>query len=267
MIIYTAFLHTGEEPPLITGKGSGTIFFSGCNLKCCYCQNYKFSHTPEGRIVSEEECGRIMLNLQKKGAANINLVTPTHYLPLILNALRIAFKNGLDIPLVYNTSGYEKTEIIRRLKGIVDVYLADVKYISGETAGKYSRAENYPFYNQESLREMYRQKPAVLDADTLKEGLIVRHLVLPGHSEETRQILCWIKKNMPDALVSIMFQYQPYFEAAKYPEINRIVSLEEFTRIKELVDELGLPGWVQEYTPEEKLAGVYFEPLSEDLLE
>jgi putative pyruvate formate lyase activating enzyme len=260
MIIYTTFLHQGEEPGVSKDKGSGTIFFSGCNLKCVYCQNYKFSHHFQGKLVSEVELAKIMVDLQAKGACNINLVTPTHYIAQILQSLKLAFQSGLSLPIVYNTSGYEKKEVIEQLEGIVDIYLADLKYASGEPANRYSNAPNYPVFAPKSLRMMARQVRPLWAQDCLKKGLIIRHLVLPGHINESKKILGWIKQNTPQALISVMFQYQPYFKAKQYPQISRKINSCEYQEIKEFVEELGLEGWVQDFSPNEELAGINFSP-------
>jgi len=259
IIVYSAFLHRGEEPVISANAGSGTIFFSGCNLKCIYCQNYKFSHSQDGEVLSSADLSRVMLDLQSKDAENINLVTPSHYLPQILEALLIATKKGLDIPIVYNCSGYEKPEIIAELDGIIDIYLSDLKYLSTEPAKRYSKASNYPIFAQKSLLQMHRQVKPLMDQNTLKKGLIIRHLVLPGYIQESKAILLWIKKNTPKALVSVMFQYQPYFKAYTYPEINRSINQSEYNQIKEFVEELRLEGWVQDLNPREDLAGVHFK--------
>ena len=270
MIVYSAFLHRGEEPGISGTKGSGTIFFSGCNLRCVYCQNYKFSHTITGKKTSETDLAKIMLKLQKEGAHNINLVTPTHFLPQIVAALAIALDNGLNIPIVYNTSGYEKKEIIQQLAGIVDIYLTDLKYMETSPAKQYSNAPEYPAFASESLQEMNRQvKPLTLPPNgaaapitekLLKKGVIVRHLVLPNYIPESKNILLWIKKNTPKALVSVMFQYQPYFKAYLYPQINRPIKYSEYQEIKKFVEEIKIEGWVQSQAPQEDMAGPYFEP-------
>ncbi|MBU0896601.1 MAG: radical SAM protein [Candidatus Omnitrophica bacterium] len=260
LVVYTAFLHQGEEP-VITGKnGSGTIFFSGCNLKCSYCQNYKFSHFLIGKVVDDAGLAKIMLNLQAKGAENINLVTPTHFLPQILKALVTALKEGLKIPIVYNTSGYEKREIIAQIKGIIDIYLTDFKYNAQLTAQTYSNAPDYPIICQESVKEMYSHNLPLWDGDLLKKGLIIRHLAIPGHTNESKSILSWVKENTPKALISVMSQYQPYFKAVNYPKINRVLKLSEYRQIKSFSEDLELQGWVQDLIPEEKLAGVHFKP-------
>lgn len=267
LLIYTAFLHQGEEPGISGGKGSGTIFLSGCNLKCLYCQNYRFSHLKQGKTIEEKDLAKIMLNLQKKGAVNINLVTPTHFLPQILRSLLIAYKKGLKLPLVYNTSGYEKKEVISQLEGIVDVYLTDFRYLSPALAKKYSQAWDYPQVCQESLVEMCRQIPKTLwKKDILQKGVIIRQLVLPGHIQESKQILSWIKENIPLAYVSVMSQYRPYFKAFEHPPLNRPLNQTEYSQIKAFIEELGLEGWVQDFQPEYSLAGAYFRAGINDYL-
>ncbi|MDD5584175.1 MAG: radical SAM protein [Candidatus Omnitrophica bacterium] len=262
LMVYTAFLHHGEEPLISGSQGSGTIFFSGCSLKCIYCQNYMFSHQLTGSILNEKSLAAVMLNLQGKGAHNINLVTPTHVLPQILKALLLAHQEGLNLPIVYNTSGYEKPEIIRELSGIVDIYLPDIKYMTERIAKDYSNAPDYPFYSQESIKAMHAQRSAAaLSKDNLllKRGVIIRHLVLPNHSADSLQALAWIKKNAPGALVSVMFQYQPYFKAQTSVNLRRRVNVSEYNQVKTCVEELGLKGWVQELDSQEALAGVYFD--------
>lgn len=266
MVVYTAFLHQGEEPGISQGLGSGTIFFSGCSLKCLYCQNHKFSHTLKGRVLRPEELATVMLKLQEKGAANINLVTPTHFLPQILKSLKIAYFQGLDLPLVYNTSGYEKAGIIGILAGIIDIYLADMKYISPQLAGRYSQAPQYPVFNQESVKLMHEQSAILWQGGILKQGLIIRHLALPGLLQETRRVFSWIRQNTPRALVSAMSQYQPYHQACRFPGINRTLTPDEGHQIKEMVEELDLDGWLQDLTLNEELAGVHFSSSLKDLL-
>jgi putative pyruvate formate lyase activating enzyme len=248
--VYTAFLHQGEEPPISSERGSGTIFFSGCSLRCVYCQNYKFSHFSKGKVLNENDLAKLALKLQNQGAHNINLVTPTHFLPQILKSLELASSLGLKIPIVYNTSGYEKEEIISLLEGHVDIYLADFKYIRPETAAKYSQAPDYPKVCTGSIKEMCRQK----------KELIIRHLVLPGYIDESKEILTWIKEQAPEAKLSLMFQYQPYFKAKEFPEINRRVSVSEYRQIKDFLGSLDLGGWQQELNCQEDLAGKYFQP-------
>jgi putative pyruvate formate lyase activating enzyme len=267
MILYTAFLHQGEEPGISRGSGSGTLFFSGCSLQCRYCQNYAFSHSPNGREITARDLATIMLNLQKKGASNINLVTPTHFLPQILGALGRAFSEGLMIPVVYNTSGYEKKEVIAQIGDVVDIYLVDMRYIDPVLAQKYSGARDYPVFNQESVKEMYRQKQhPVWKGESLTRGCVIRNLVLPGNIGNSKDILSWIQENTPRALVSVMFQYQPYFQSCLYPEINRTLDRSEYLAIRDFVQELGLDGWMQDFQPEECMAGAHFKPGFDDYL-
>jgi len=261
MMVYSAFAHHGEEPEISGQGGSGTIFFSGCNLKCIYCQNYKFSHIVAGKKVSGIDLAKIMLDLQEKGAHNINLVTPTHFLPQILDTLSLAFKGGLNIPIVYNTSGYEKEEIIKYLEGIVDIYLTDLKYMDSSLAKQYSKAPEYSVFASRSLLEMARQVAVSLTSEgLLKKGVVIRHLVLPNYIDESKKLLSWIKKNTPKVLVSVMFQYQPYFKAHLHSQINRPINYREYIEIKNFVEELGLKGWVQDLNTKEGLAGPYFKP-------
>lgn len=253
---YSAFLHQGEEPAITGDFGSGTIFFSGCSLKCLYCQNHKFSTQLTGKKVSQEQLAQIMRELRDQGAHNINLVTPTHFLPQILGSLKIA---SLDIPIIYNTSGYEKKEVIKQLTGIVDVYLSDLKYIDPAGAKKYSNALDYPDFCLQSLREMHSQVDLGWEGKLLKKGLIVRHLVMPNRIEESKQALSWIKDNLPGALASVMFQYQPYYRAKEFAEIDRAINRLEYQEIKSFTEKIGLKGWVQDFNPKEELAGVHFK--------
>ncbi|UCD15587.1 MAG: radical SAM protein [Candidatus Omnitrophota bacterium] len=267
LVVYTAFLHKGEEPAISGEAGSGTIFFSGCNLKCIYCQNYKFSHSLKGKKITERQLADIMLKLQRRGAHNVNLVTPTHYLPQIMKALLIAFKEGLAVPIVYNSSGYEKKEVIDKCSDIIDIYLMDIKYMVASLSKRYSHAENYPLFNQKVIKTLCNSKSSVWEGRLLKKGLIIRHLVLPGHFEETIRVLSWVKENAPGAILSLMFQYQPYFKAASYPRINRRVNVSEFKQIKDFLEDSELEGWVQDLNSREKLAGPHFKPDFSGLLE
>lgn len=267
MIIYNTFPHHGEEPGISGQQGSGTIFFSGCNLKCVYCQNYKFSHAVSGKKASAADLATTMLSLQKRKVHNINLVTPTHFLPQIINALAIAFENGLDIPIVYNTSGYEKKEIIQQLAGLVDIYLTDLKYIEPSLSKQYSNAPEYPKFAVKSLLEMNRQmaSPGSTEISSpnkklLKKGLIVRHLILPNYTQESKNLLSWVKDNLPEALISVMFQYRPYFKANSYSQINQSIDYPQYQEIKKFTEEIKIKGWIQDYNPQEDMAGLYFKP-------
>lgn len=252
--------HHGEEPPISGAKGSGTIFFSFCNLKCVYCQNYHFSQESEGKEVPIEKLSEFMLYLQGLGCHNINLVTPTHVMPQILKALYIAIEKGLSIPIVYNTSGYELPEVIKILNGIVDIYLVDMRYADNEHSIKYSQAPNYPSFNQEAVKEMYRQVgDSEFDKNNIiKKGMIIRHLVLPNNISGTEKIMKFISQNLSNKVyISLMSQYHPYYQAHKYPEIARRITKEEYQTAMDCLRRYGLNnGWTQDPCGLDHLAGV-----------
>lgn len=259
-IVCSYMPHHGEEPAISGTKGSGTIFFSFCNLKCVYCQNYQFSQEGEGEEVSFERLSDFMINLQKLGCHNINLVTPTHVMPQILKAIEIAIQKGLNIPLVYNTSGYELPEIIKMLDGIVDIYLADLRYSDEQSSIKYSQAPDYPYFSQASVKEMHRQVgDGEFDEDgIIKRGLVIRHLVLPNNISGTERIMQFISKNLSkNVYISLMSQYQPYYKAYEYPEISRRIAKEEYETAKDIMEKYELQnGWIQDSFGLERLAGV-----------
>jgi len=234
-------LHFGEEPVISGKSGSGTIFFAGCNLKCLFCQNYQLSWLLEGEPVSDEELAVLMLGLQANGAHNINFVSPTHVILPILRALRIALSGGLEIPLVWNSNGYDSLEVLRSLEGIVDIYLPDLKYHSPAVSKKYSAAGDYFVHASEAVREMSLQQP-VLDlgpGETARKGLVIRHLILPGSVEDTLVILKWVRENLsPFIGLSLMSQYHACFRAPA--EIQRGVSPEEYRRAEDEALALGL---------------------------
>lgn len=252
--------HHGEEPPVSGERGSGTIFFSGCNMSCVYCQNHSFSQGGEGREVSFEELASFMIELQNTGCHNINLVTPTHVMPQILKSLEIAKVKGLNIPLVYNTSGYELPEIIGMLTGIIDVYLADMRYHDEALSEKYSHAPKYPEYNRLCLKEMHKQVGAAqFDKDgIIKKGLIIRHLVLPNNISGTEEIMKFISREISsDTFISLMSQYTPYYKAEKFQELSRRISADEYESAKKSMESYGLfNGWTQDSGGLERFAGV-----------
>ena len=243
-VIYSAQPHFGEEVPLVGRHGSGTIFFSNCNLRCVFCQNWPIAHEGRGRPVDEDEMASMMLALQRKGCHNINLVTPTHVMPHILKAARIAFRKGLRIPLVYNTSGYELPEVIRLLDGIVDIYLPDMKYAHDEQADKYSSgAFDYPLMARQSIVEMNRQVGALeVDHDGIAQrGVILRHLVMPNGVAGSRDVLLWVSENLPGSTyVNVMSQYRVEYKAYDYAEIARGVTVEEYLEAVSWAEEFGL---------------------------
>lgn len=236
--------HFGEERPLVGSNGSGTIFFSHCNLLCVFCLNWEISQGGSGTLRSVESLSNMMLNLQRMGCHNINLVTPTHYSPQILAALDNAAGRGLRLPVVYNTSGWEKEEILQLLDGVVDIYLADFKYFDSQKAGKYSiGADSYPKVTQKALLEMHRQvgsgKPG--SDGLMKKGLMIRHLVMPNNVSNSVDVMKWISENLPsDTYVNIMSQYTPVFRANEYPEINRRVTAREYRTVVTAAREFGL---------------------------
>jgi len=236
-----ALLHFGEEPVISGTAGSGTIFFTGCNLKCLFCQNYQLSWLLEGEPATDGELAAMMLGLQAKGAHNINFVSPTHVVLPIIRALRIALVEGLVIPLVWNSNGYDSLEVIRALEGIVDIYLPDLKYHSPEISKRYSAAGDYFVHASAAVREMSLQQPALdlSPGGTGRKGLVVRHLILPGAVEDTLVILNWIHENLsPFIGLSLMSQYHPCFRAPE--EIQRGVSEVEYRRAAEEALALGL---------------------------
>ena len=236
--------HFGEERPLVGRGGSGTIFFTHCGLRCVFCQNWDISHQGRGSRRKIEQLAEMMLQLQQRGAHNINVVTPTHYSPHILKALDIAAEKGLRLPIVYNTCGWEKLEILRLLDGVVDIYLPDFKYWDGEMSAKYSAGAGcYPEVTKEALLEMNRQvgvaKPA--PDDIIYRGLMIRHLVMPNNVGGSEEIMEWIAENLPrDTYVNIMAQYRPAHKAYDYPQISRMISNEEYRSVVNKARELGL---------------------------
>lgn len=256
--------HQGEEPPISGTKGSGTIFFSHCNMACVYCQNYEFSQLGQGREVDFGELAQFMLELQKMGCHNINLVTPTHVMPQILKALEIAIPQGLKIPLVYNTGGYELPQIIKCLCGIIDIYLADMRYADSDMAITYSSAPEYPKYNQASVKEMHRQVGIadIDDCGIIKRGLVIRHLVIPNCVCGTDKIMRFIRDEVSqDTYISLMSQYLPYYKASGFPEISRRLIYREYEDAKQIMQKYGLDnGWTQESLGLERFAGVHIKP-------
>lgn len=226
-------LHYWEEPIISGETGSGTIFFSGCNLKCIFCQNYKISSENIGKEISVERLKEICLELQNMGASNINLVTGTHFLPLIKEALILAKKEGLTIPIVYNTSSYENVESLKEMEGLIDIYLPDLKYYDNKLAENFSLANNYFKIATNAIKEMVRQtgKP-VIENNIMKKGVIVRHLLLPNHLEDSKKIIKYLHDTYnEDIYISIMNQYTPIKKFDKYPELNRTLTDKEYDEL------------------------------------
>ncbi|HLE21396.1 MAG TPA: radical SAM protein [Vicinamibacteria bacterium] len=242
-VVASHFPHFGEEDCLRGRRGSGTIFFANCNLKCVFCQNFDISQRPAGTIVSPERLAKMMLELQGQGCHNVNLVTPEHVVPQILEALLLAIPDGLTLPLVYNTSGYDSLESLRLLDGVVDIYMPDFKFWDSDVARRYSKAENYPGAVREGLREMHRQVgDLVLDEKGLaRRGLLVRHLVMPGGMAGTREIMRFLCREIsPDTYVNLMDQYYPAGKTDRYPEIHRRVDEGEYAQAYQMARQEGI---------------------------
>ena len=261
-VLARAALHQWEEPPISGSRGSGTIFFSGCSLGCVFCQNEEISHRGKGRPVTEERLREICLELAEQGAHNINLVNPTHYAHVVGRLL----EQPLPVPVVWNSGGYDRVETLRGLEGKIDIWLPDLKYPDGATAGRYSGAADYPETAKAAILEMYRQTgPAVVEDGLLKKGVLIRHLVLPGGLSRAKEVMDWVAENFPRGAVlfSLMSQYTPWGKAEQYPEINRRLRRGEIRAANEYMENLGLEGFTQdadsarrEYTPEFDLTGI-----------
>ena len=242
--------HNFEEPCISGDKGSGTVFFSNCTMNCIFCQNYEISQLGKGKEISIEELSNIFIMQQEKGVHNINLVTPTSYVYQIIEAIKIAKAKGLNIPIVYNTNGYENIETIKALNGYVDVYLPDLKYAEEKLAIEYSGAKNYFEVATKAIKEMIKQvgKIKLNEDGIIQKGVIIRHLVLPNHIENSKKVLLWIKQNLPnDIYVSIMAQYFPTYKAKENQELNRKLTKKEWEQIEKYVEEIDIEnGFIQE---------------------
>ena len=248
--ISRAALHMWEEPCISGEKGSGTVFFSGCNMKCVFCQNKEISTGGFGKEITIERLADIFLELQEKGALNINLVTPTHYTLQIIDAVKKARANGLALPIVYNTSSYESVETLRLLEGTVDIWLPDFKYTDNAAAQRYSKAADYVEKAKAAIDEMTRQQPECIfdDEGIIQKGVIVRHLVLPGQTEAAKNAMEYLYNRYGDSIfVSIMSQYTPCTDLEAYPEINRKLTAEEYDEVVDFAVDIGLEnGFLQE---------------------
>lgn len=242
--------HNFEEPCISGENGSGTIFFSNCNMNCIFCQNYEISQLGKGREITIEKLAEIFLIQQEKNVENINLVTPTSYVFQIIEAIKIAKSKGLKIPIVYNTNGYENVETIRALNGYIDIYLPDLKYAENELGKRYSKVNNYFEVATEAIKEMIKQVgvPKFDSRGMIQKGVIIRHLVLPNYIENSKKVLKWIKDNLPnDIYISVMAQYFPTYKAKEDDSINRKLSEKEWQEIEDYIEELDIEyGFIQE---------------------
>ena len=253
--IALASLHYYEEPCISGKNGSGTVFFTGCNMNCKFCQNYKISQERKGKKITIEELANIFIKLQNMGANNINLVTGVMYILQIIEAIKIARKNGLKRPIVYNSSGYENPESLKLLNGYIYLYLPDFKYYYYELGKELSGVMNYSSYAKNSILEMYRQvgRPELDENGIIKKGLIIRHLVLPNHIQNSKMALKWIKKTFnKNVLVSVMAQYFPTNKAKQVQDINRKLTTDEYEEIKKFISNLDIKGYMQDLEENEE---------------
>lgn len=245
-----AALHMWEEPCISGEQGSGAVFFSGCGLRCCFCQNREIAIGEHGTVISPERLADIFLELQKKGAANLNLVTGSHYVPHIVYALEHARKSGFSLPVIYNSSGYERVETLRMLEGYVDVYLPDMKYMDARLSGFFSHAADYPETAAGAIKEMVRQTGYCVfdEKGYIQKGTIVRHLILPGHTANSIAVLKFLREKFGDSIyLSIMNQYTPVYEQVRWPELNRKVTAREYEKVLNAALDLGIEnGFFQE---------------------
>ena len=242
-------IHNFEEPCISGENGSGTVFFSNCNLNCVFCQNYEISQQGKGKEVSIQELSDIFIKQQENNVENINLVTPTSYIPQIIEAIKIARKNGLKIPIVYNTNGYEKVETIKMLEGYIDIYLPDLKYSDNLLAKRLSKVDNYFEISTKAIKEMHKQvgQPTFNENGIMQKGMIIRHLVLPNNILNSKRVLKWINDNMNEVYVSVMAQYFPTYKAKEIEDINRKLTKQEYEEIEKYLYRLNIEnGYIQE---------------------
>ena len=251
-----ASVHKYEEPCISKLNGSGTVFFSNCNLNCVFCQNYEISQLGYGKEITIEELANVFIQLQNKNVNNINLVTPTSYAIQIIEAIKISKNKGLNIPIIYNTNGYENIETIKRLEGYIDIYLPDLKYAENELGIKYSKVNNYFEIATSAINEMYKQVGKIQfdEKGIIKKGIIIRHLVLPNHIENSRKVLKWINENMPkDIMVSIMNQYFPTYKAKNEKDLDRKLTRREQVNVEKYLYSLDLErGFIQDVEKNEE---------------
>lgn len=264
--IAKAYLHMWEEPCISGSRGSGTVFFSGCSLKCCFCQNYRISDGNFGKEITVERLSEIFLELQEQGAHNINLVSGTHYVLQIISALDIC-GSRLEIPVAYNCGGYENVETIDMLKGYIDIFMPDLKYFNSDISAKYSAAPDYFTKASAAIGRMIEiaGKPEFDENGLMKSGVIIRHMILPSHRRDSEAVLRKIAELYPkdSFLLSLMSQYTPFYKSSQYKEINRRISTYEYEKTADIVRELGFEGYMQErssakeeYTPDFDLSGI-----------
>ncbi|MCD6549635.1 radical SAM protein [Candidatus Micrarchaeota archaeon] len=242
-IVSSYFPHHGEEAVLRGVKGSGTVFFTGCNLKCVFCQNYDISHLLHGHETTVEMLASMMVELMNMGCHNLNLVTPTHQIPFIIDAIETVKSQGHDlVPIVYNTGGYDSLEVLRTIEGYIDVYLPDIKFFDRKACQRYMNAPDYPDVVKECVVEMYDQVGALrTDGQGIaRKGVIIRHLVMPGYVDDSKRIMDWIAETVSKASVNIMAQYRPCYRAREFPEINRMITFDEYMEVVDYAESIGI---------------------------
>ena len=245
-VLARADIHRWEEPCISGENGTGAIFFSGCSLKCCFCQNYPISHENKGELVTTERLVEIIKELEGKGVHTIDFVNPTHFSHIIIDTLK-TYKP--KVPVVYNSSGYDSVEILKQLEGLIDIYLPDLKYFSSEKSKKYAKCPDYFEKASKAILEMNRQQPKTIIKDSIiQKGLIIRHLILPANVDESKNILLWISENLPkDTFISLMSQYTPYGDIKEFKELNRRLTTAEYNKVVDFFLDIGLEnGFMQE---------------------
>lgn len=269
LCVARVMLHRWEEPCLTGEYGAGAVFFSGCSLKCVYCQNYEISESDKGKKIDAKRLSEIFLELQEKKAACIDLVTPTHFTPQIISALE-KVKDKLFIPVVYNCGGYEKAETLKYLDGLADVYLPDLKYMDSVLSGKYSSATDYFEYASEALKEMCRQTGKIVydENNIMKRGVIIRHMILPSCRKDSLNILKWISEKLPreNFIISLMSQYYPCYKSGEFKEINRKLSTYEYNCVLDEAVKLGLEGFMQDRNSADKSYTPDFNTYEDDFI-
>jgi putative pyruvate formate lyase activating enzyme len=241
MVVHGAMVHRGEESVISGSRGSGTIFFNGCNLNCIFCQNYDISQSDNGTNRTAPQLVEMFIRLANEGVHNINLVTPSHFVPSIAQAVALIKNKGIQIPFIYNSGGYDAPASLKTLDGLIDIYMPDLKYADDAHGQRYSGVPDYFTVAQDALREMYRQVgDPVIKQGVMQKGLLIRHLVMPGLIDDSIKVLDWIRANVPTAMVNLMDQYRPVYQAEKFKEINRSLTIAEFRTVSAHFSKLGL---------------------------
>lgn len=240
-VVHGVMVHMGEEPIISGSRGSGTVFFVGCNLGCVFCQNHDISQNCDGTVVTAPKLAGMFMNLEKEGVHNINLVTPSHFVPSIVEAIRLAKEKGINIPFIYNSSGYDALPSLEMMDGLIDIYMPDLKYADDALGLRYSDVPDYFTVAREALPEMYRQVgDPVIKHGIMQKGVLIRHLVMPGLHNDSIMVLDWIKANLPSAVVNLMAQYRPAYRTGEYKEINRRLTASEYRSVSAYFLNLGL---------------------------